>query len=135
MRKSKFEEIELDDLIFWYYYDWKKHQKIMKYHLLIIAILMFLFEGTLIFNAKDTWKTLSMLCFCVYGLFVTVYVAVTYRKSTKMYNAFSKKLELIPHQMLINAQNMESDFTIAALWAIECYEGHIHGDCPLCGAT
>lgn len=32
------------------------------------------------------------------------------------------------------ARQTEKKFDIAALWAIECDECHINGDCPLCGA-
>lgn len=40
----------------------------------------------------------------------------------------------LPEELLAEARCMEPDFVEAFLWAVECNESHLAGDCPLCGA-
>ena len=45
------------------------------------------------------------------------------------------KIDEVPYHKRRLAQELTSDITEAHLWAIECHEAHLPGDCPLCGAV
>ena len=49
--------------------------------------------------------------------------------------ALKRKLDQVPMELQLNALAMYPDNGEWMIVAIECYEAHMPGECPLCGAT
>ena len=59
---------------------------------------------------------------------------VVERRRRKFFKCLYEKAKIVPSYKIQAAKKMEKDTIKALLWAIECEEAHIGGDCPLCGA-
>lgn len=79
---------------------------------------------------EEKWIVIPYL---LYFLFCFRYVF----KHMKTENALCTYLaeHPVPYRVVQQAMTMEPDYRTAKLWAIECYECHTQGDCPLCGAN
>ncbi len=86
-------------------------------------------------------ERLSVAAFVVAGCYATFGVFLARTRSTKASRwrrAFSAALARLPRENMLRAVERGGQtggrYTNSVLDEIECYESHIPGDCPLCGA-
>ena len=117
----------------WFEYERPKAQERINFWFALCVLMIIPYMMSVLFRIE------ALLLLAVSGLILCS--AIMGWKSTtwnsrnwKMWEALEDKEHEIPTYYVRNARILDSRFPEYILWAIECYEGHMPGDCPLCGA-
>jgi len=129
-------EISLDDILMWEYFERPARVRKIKTMFIILVGLAFAFILSFVFMAFRTLMVpMVVLCILEISAFSWMYkIHVWVELDNKYRKSLVRKADKVPTQILNLALKLEKNYWTALLWAVECYESHIPGDCPLCGA-
>ncbi len=112
------------------YFDKKMYKEdvFFVYYLLCMMILFVILFFIIPFGSWDTWVLRGEFIICI----IAVLVNLTHEKFQKVHD-FHKRVKRVPEHIRDNAKQLYGNDWRES--AVECYETHVGGDCPLCGAT
>ena len=94
-----------------------------------------MFAAIIGFLVFPCWLILGVMGVAIVDMFYGLYWDTKIsRIRWSIYESLYGALETVPFELVEAAMKIAPDSLTARLWALECHEAHLPGDCPLCGA-
>lgn len=130
------EEETLDNILMWEHFERPRYIKKIKRQFILLMIISLGFVLMLVFpHLRESFVPMVTLALLGFLFCLWIYKINDWAKKDNSYRKFLlRKADEIPIEKINLALKQEKNYWIAILWAVECHEAHIPGDCPLCGA-
>lgn len=128
--------VSLDDIVMWESYERPIHIRSIKKWFIVLTILTIGFCFMLV-SSYVRESVIPVVTLCFLGILSCSWmyrIHIWTKKDRKFRKALEEKVDKVPIGIVNLALQQEKNYWTALLWAVECYESHIPGDCPLCGA-